>query len=75
VLRNIGGPWALASIWALTAVPAGFCVYILRTAYSERWQATGVAVFVESWAGTAAIWLVVTIALTVWGLDAVRRRG
>ena len=74
-LRRIGGPGALLSVWALTTVPAGFTVYILRTVFTERWAGSGVASFVESLPGTAAAWLFATLLLTAWGLGSARRRA
>jgi hypothetical protein len=74
-LRRIGGPGALFSVWALTTVPAGFSVYILRTIFTERWAGTDLASFIESLAGTAALWLTITLLLTAWGLGGRRRRA
>jgi len=75
VLRRIGGPGALISVWALTTVPAGFSVYILRTVFTERWTGSALASFIESPAGTVAVWLVVTLLLTAWGLGGASRRA
>ena len=67
------GRWgALLAIWALTTVPAGFSVYIIRTALSERWPAA--LQVVETPLGTLIVWLGLTIGFTAWGLSGGRRR-
>ena len=65
-MRRLGGFWALLSIWALTAIPAAFSVYIIRTIFSERWPGTAAAAAVESLPGTLAIWFALTVGFTAW---------
>ncbi|HEU5316315.1 MAG TPA: hypothetical protein VFX49_09415 [Chloroflexota bacterium] len=74
-MRGIGGPLALLSIWALTTVPAGFSVYILRTIFTERWPGSAAGAAVESLPGTLLIWLAVTAAFTAWGCAQSWRRA
>jgi hypothetical protein len=74
-LQRIGGLGALFSVWALTTVPAGFSVYILRNIFAERWPGTDLGFFVESAAGTAALWFALTLLFTAWGLGGRRRRA
>ena len=73
-IRRLGGVGALASIWALTSVPAFFCVFIVRTVFTERWPGSEAGAVVESLPGTVAIWLVLTVAFTAWGTEHVWRR-
>ena len=61
-------------MWALTTVPAGFSVYILRNMFAERWPGTELASFIESPAGTVVMWFALTLLFTAWGLGGRRRQ-
>ena len=70
-VRWLTGWRALLTIWPLTTVPAGFSVYIIRTALSERWPVALHAA--ETPLGTLVLWLALTFCFTAWGLSSVRR--
>ena len=74
-MSGLGGPLALLSIWALTTVPAGFSVYILRTMFAERWPGSDAAALVESAVGTIVLWLALSAAFTAWGCAQSWRRA
>ena len=74
MIARVGGWGALASVWALTAVPAALTVYIIRNVFVERWPGTPVTAVMEGPMVAIGLWAVLSALLTAWGAGASRRR-
>ncbi len=71
-MRTFSGWQAVAIAWALSTVPAGFCVYIIRTVFTERLPeyAAGVVTL----PATIALWLAFSLLITAWAIGGPERR-